>query len=125
MAKVTLDNLGATISGILNKYADETTVSVQQAVKETAQAGAKAINSEAGAKFKGKKYSKSWTSETKISRLGATATIYSKKPGLPHLLEHGHASRGGGRPVPGRIHIEPVNEQIERDFERKVRAKIT
>lgn len=125
MPRVTLNNLDTAISGILSKYAEETTTNLQQATKEVAQAGAKAINSEAGSKFKGKKYKSSWTYEVKNSRLGATATIYSKKPGLPHLLEHGHASRNGGRPVAGRIHIQPVNDEIERDFERKVMARIT
>lgn len=126
MPKVTLNNLDTAISDILSKYADDTTAGLQQATKEVAQAGAKAINSEAGAKFKGKKYRSSWTYEVKNSRFGSEATIYSKKPGLPHLLEHGHAVRGGGRaPVPGKPHIEPVNQEIERDFERKVRARIT
>ena len=124
MPRVTLNNLDTAISGILEKYAQDTTAGLQQAVKETAQVGAKAINSEAGAKFKGKKYRSSWTSEVRNTRLGATGTIYSKMPGLPHLLEYGHASRNGGR-VGGRPHIEPVNDKIERDFERQVKARIT
>lgn len=124
MPKVTLNNLDTAISGILEKYAQDTTAGLQQATREVAQAGAKAINSEAGAKFKGKEYRSSWTSETRNSRLGATGTIYSKMPGLPHLLEHGHASRYGGR-VAGRPHIAPVSEKIERDFERKVRTMIS
>lgn len=40
--------------------------------------------------------------------------VYSTKPGLPHLLEKGHATIGGGR-VPGRPHVAPA---AERGFQR-------
>jgi hypothetical protein len=50
--------------------------------------------------------------------------IYNEHPGLPHLLEYGHVSRNGtGRTygeVPGHEHIQPVEEEMVRDFERKV-----
>ncbi len=36
--------------------------------------------------------------------------VYSTKPGLPHLLEKGHATIGGGR-VPGRPHVAPAAER--------------
>ena len=52
-----------------------------------------------------------------------TKGLYATVPGLPHLLEYGHAKRGGGR-VPGRAHIKPVEDKITKDFERKVRAII-
>lgn len=124
--KVTLSNLDTAIKAILDEYEQDTTAGLQKVVKEVAQAGAKAINSEAGAKFKGKKYKNSWTSEVRNSRLGATGVIYSKIPGLPHLLEFSHPTRGGRRPpYIGRPHIGPVNERITRDFERKVRTEIS
>ena len=37
------------------------------------------------------------------------ATVFSRKPGLPHLLEKGHATIGGGF-VPGRPHVAPAAE---------------
>lgn len=40
-------------------------------------------------------------------------------PGLPHLLEKGHATVGGGF-VAGRKHIEPAAEEAFKDFEKKI-----
>lgn len=45
----------------------------------------------------------------KVDRTGdkPQATVYSEKPGLPHLLEKGHATVGGNF-VPGTLHIAPA-----------------
>lgn len=40
-------------------------------------------------------------------------------PGLPHLLEKGHATIGGGY-VPGKRHIEPAADSAFDEFERAV-----
>ena len=70
------------------------------------------------------KYAEGWTSRVETDRLSATGTIYTGKlPGLPHLLEHGHAKRGGGR-VPGRVHIAPVEKILESAFMRAIQTKL-
>lgn len=71
------------------------------------------------------KYGKGWASKVETGRLTVGATIYGKHGTyqLAHLLEHGHAKRGGGRNVDAIVHIKPVeewavNEAYERIIDR-------
>lgn len=121
--KVTIDNLDEAIKGILNEYADDIDANIAIVTKKIGQTGAKALNSTAKSTFEGNKYSKSWTSTTEQGRLYTTVTIYSRIPGLPHLLEHGHALVGGGR-VKGKAHIQPVEEKLIKEYEKEVTAKL-
>lgn len=121
--KVTIDNLDEAIIGILNEYADDIDANIAIVTKKIGQTGAKALNSSAKTNFNGTKYSKSWTSTTEQGRLYTTVTIYSRIPGLPHLLEYGHALVGGGR-VKGRAHIQPVEEKLIEEYEKEVTAKL-
>ena len=66
-------------------------------------------------------YAKSWTSMAEKSRLQVGATVYAEAPGyrLAHLLEYGHANRGGGR-TSGREHIKPVEEWAIKEAEDRI-----
>lgn len=57
-------------------------------------------------------YGRHWTYKLEKGRLKCEAIVYGNKPTyrLAHLLEHGHARRGGGRDVPAIEHIAPVEE---------------
>lgn len=50
-----------------------------------------------GAPVRTGKYQKSITYRTVRTKDGVEGHIYSKRPGMPHLLEKGHATLGGGR----------------------------
>ena len=117
MAKTTIDKLAADIEKILDKYGEDTNKNLTAIVKEFGKKGAKAVKN--GASGIGGKYAAGWTSQVEVTRLGAVATIYNNRPGLPHLLEHGHAKRNGGR-VPGRTHIAPVEEKLVEEFQKAV-----
>lgn len=124
MAKrVTLDNLASEIHKIVEEYCEGVVDGVDIGVQKTAQLGARALNAASGASFGGKKYRRSWTSQFEKQRTHSSAVLYSTKPGLPHLLEYGHAKRNGGR-VPGRTHIAPVEQELIRVFEKEVKSSI-
>lgn len=114
------DQLASAITKVLEEYAGEVTVGTKEAVKEVTKAGAKAVRQASKKAFGGTgEYAKSWTYKVETDRVGATGVIYSKKPGLPHLLENGHMLRNG-RFWPGKPHISTIEEQIVEDFEKEV-----
>ena len=123
--KVTMEQLPGAIKEILDGYAGEINRFLPEITEEVGKTGVKALRTSAKQKFNGKKYAGGWRSVSERNRYGATVTIYNGRlPGLPHLLEHGHAKRGGGR-VDGRAHIAPVEDKLITEFEKKVEHDIT
>ena len=121
---ITIDQFASSIHDILEKYGDEINENMDEAVKAVSRKGAQAVKSAASSTFNGNKYASGWTSKTETGRTSSQGTIYNRTvPGLPHLLENGHAMRGGGR-VAGRPHIKPVEEKIIQEFEQEVRKSI-
>lgn len=126
--KVTLENLGKEIDKILEEYSGDIESNLDEITKKIGKKGAQALKNESLAAFPDskkhkKRYGQTWTSRAEKNRLYTTVTIYNSQPGLPHLLEYGHASRNGGR-VSGREHISPVEEQLIAEFEREVESKL-
>ena len=104
-----IDNLTDEIMKGLTEYVDLTDESMKKAVRKTATSVKKEIS--ANAPKKTGAYAKSWTSKkTKENSHSLEMTVHSKnKYQLAHLLEKGHAKRGGGR-VAGKPHIAPAEE---------------
>ena len=126
--KIPIDRLSAEINKILTEYGNEVQENVDDAARRVTKAGAKAVRGNAQSTFRvgngEKNYAKGWTSKFETGRLSAQGIIYNKDlPGLPHLLEHGHANRNGGR-TPGRVHIAPVEQKIIEDFVKAVKEAI-
>lgn len=120
MSKVTVDNLAAEIQKILEEYKNDVERLNKETVKKVGQKGVQALRSNSSMFGGSGKYASGWSSRVEESRMGAKATLYNAKvPGLPHLLEHGHAKRGGGR-VSGRVHIAPVEEELEKAFTQEL-----
>ena len=119
---IAIDGLEDALHDILEEYTDEIARGTKECVQKVARAGVKALKA-ASPKRTGY-YAKDWTSKIESGRLNAQATIYNNEPGLPHLLEFGHVSRNGtGRDlgqVPGQAHIQPVEEELAKEFKQAV-----
>jgi hypothetical protein len=121
---IKVDQLAATVMKELEDYAETTTDGVKDAVRKAANTVKKDI--EAGAPVRTGKYAKSWATKTTGENSHALEiTVHSRnRYQLAHLLEFGHAKRGGGR-VPGKSHIAPAEQagidQLEKDIERSLR----
>ena len=120
---IPIGQLSAAVMGKLEEYADLAAEDMKSAVKKAAATVRKDI--EASAPKDTGDYAKSWVVKTtKESSNALQVTVYSRnRYQLAHLLEHGHAKRGGGR-VAARPHIAAAEEagieQLEREIERSL-----
>ena len=123
-SKVSIDGMADAIMKELIDYSDMTSEGVKSAVKEAAKTVKKEI--QAGAPVRSGAYKRSWaTKNTAESSNKLEITVYSRnRYQIAHLLEHGHAKRGGGR-VAARPHIASAEqsgiEQLEQEIERCIR----
>ena len=121
--KVSIDNFASEIQKILKEYSDDVSLGVSEATIETAKLGAQVVNRSAAGQFGGRKYRRSWTFEVEGRRYRTGAVIYSKMPGLPHLLEKSHKVGKHGH-YSGRVHIAPVEQQIVNSYTQKIEKVI-
>lgn len=116
------------INRIISQYYAEATEAMYEVIDEVGKESVKKLRSESRANFNGKKYARGWSLKFDTGRLKHGCIIYNKYPGLPHLLEHGHATRNGtGReydPTPGRVHIAPISEWAEDEVLDRTITKI-
>ena len=93
---------------VMKKEIQETGKSVKQQISQTAPK-------------KSGRYAKSWSvKKTRETSNSLEVTVYSKnRYMLTHLLENGHAKRGGGR-VRAIPHIAPAEEMGIRELEERI-----
>lgn len=121
--RVSIDQMASAIMEGLQDYADLATDDLKTAVKKAGTTVRKQI--QATAPSDTGKYTKSWSvKSTKETSNSLEVTVYSKnRYQLAHLLEYGHAKRGGGR-TKAQPHIAPAEEaaisQLERDIKRSL-----
>lgn len=108
--KIKADDLAATVEKTLSDYVEDVNDVVKQEIKDAGKEAVKELK-EKSPKRRGK-YAKGWRSTVqKETAVGAEVVVHNKIYGLTHLLEKGHAKRGGGR-VDGIPHISTVEEDI-------------
>lgn len=122
--KVKIDDLADAVMKELEEYADVIDTDMRKAVTKAGQTVRKDIS--ASAPKRHGDYAKSWsTKKTRQTARSLEVTVYSRnRYQLAHLLEHGHAKRGGGR-TRAQVHIAPAEEkgirQLEEDIKRSIR----
>lgn len=122
--RVSVDQLAEAVMEGLTEYNKLAADTVKKAVKK---AGNTVKNDIKGsAPRKSGKYASSWrTKTTKESSTSLQVTVYSpSRYMLAHLLEHGHAKRGGGR-VRAIPHIAPAEAVGEQQLEADIRKGLS
>lgn len=118
---VRIDELADAVMEGLVEYADLAADEVKGAVKKAGAAVRRDIADHAPKRTGA--YGKSWAvRNTRETADSLEVTVYSRnRYWLAHLLEFGHAKRGGGR-VPGKAHIAPAVRVFEQEIERALRG---
>lgn len=102
------------VKATLNAYNGATAEAISVVIPQVAKEAVQKLKAESpkSKKDTGHLYSKNWKWKLEKGRLTCEAIVYGASPTyrLAHLLEHGHARRGGGRDVPGIEHIAKVEE---------------
>lgn len=125
MRSVRIDELADAVSDGLKEYAGVSTEVVKRAVKNAGDVVKEEI--QAKAPVRTGRYKKSFqATKTKETADSLFVTVHSKdRYQLTHLLEKGHAKRGGGR-VKAIVHIAPaeqkgikaLTEEVERGLKK-------
>lgn len=123
MAKVKIDQLADEVVAGLMEYKGLVNTDMKSAVRKAGQSVKKDI--QANAPKRTGEYSKSWRIKTtKETAESLELTVYSaEKYSIAHLLEKGHAKRGGGR-VAARPHIAPAEEKAIKQLEEDIKEAI-
>lgn len=122
---ISIDEMDSAIMDELEKYAELASDDLKAAVKETAASVRKDI--QAGAPVDTGKYKKSWSvKNVHEDSESIDLVVHSRnRYQIAHLLEHGHAKRGGGR-VAAKPHIAAAeqrgNEKLVTTIEQKLKG---
>ena len=122
---ISIDEMDSAIMDELEKYAELASDDLKTVVKETAASVRKDI--QAGAPVDTGKYKKSWSvKNVHEDSESIDLVVHSRnRYQIAHLLEHGHAKRGGGR-VAAKPHIAAAeqrgNEKLVTTIEHKLKG---
>ncbi|MCM8900617.1 HK97 gp10 family phage protein [Caldicoprobacter algeriensis] len=116
-------DISAVIAEELQKYSEEVTNKVKGVVDDVAAELVENLKRDSPKRTGA--YAKSWTSKVEYEdKLMKKVRVYnSKHYQLTHLLEYGHAKRGGGR-VAGIPHIKPNEEKAIAELGRRIEEAI-
>lgn len=128
LKKIQAVDLSSAVADLLDEYGEEVYDHLGVAIEETAEKAAKDLRSVKKFSEQGHPtgvYSAGWTQEQTIrGRTSLVRVVYNQDyPQYAHLLEFGHANRGGGR-TEGFTHIKPVNDWVQDEIVRAVEKAV-
>ena len=128
MSGIKIDALGSEIAKLMEEYESDVAADMKAEARETAKDAVKELKqtSPNGAGSKKGHYADGWASKVENENaVSIGIRIYNrKKPGLTHLLEKGHAKRGGGR-VEGIPHIAPAEQRAVESYEKRLKERLS
>jgi len=121
---VTIDGLASEIVLAVQQYTEAVSAAIEAELDNTSKAVLDEIRGSTAYRDRTGKYRKGWR-RTKESSAGSTRyTIHNKdRPALVHLLEFGHAKRGGGR-VDAKAHVRPAYDAHVPAMEERIKRII-
>ena len=128
MSGIKIDALAGEVMKMMEEYAADVSADMKAEAKTVANEAVKELKqiSPEGRGSKKGHYEDGWTSKVESERAeNIGIRIYNrKKPGLTHLLEKGHAKRGGGR-VEGIPHISTAEENAAVNYEKRLKERLS
>lgn len=123
-SRIAVGDLTRAVNEAMSEYRDLTEQALKSAVTEVAKE-TKDIAGEKSPSLSDR-YKKGWATKKTTDASGQISiTVYNRtRPGLTHLLEKGHAKRGGGR-VSGVPHIAPAEEHAVAELEARIRRELS
>lgn len=120
---VSVENLSSAVRRQLEEYCSFTADEVKQIVGEVGESVKNEIMENAPVDTGA--YRKSWrvTKESETATSMSVVVHSEKRYRLTHLLEKGHAKRGGGR-VAAKVHIAPAEANAEKQLIEKVERSL-
>lgn len=117
-------DLQAQVEALLNQYGKQCSEVVNEAVHEVSKEALKKLKKESPKRTG--RYKKGWKVKKNDDKFSANDILYGKEAStyaIAHLLEHGHATRNGGRtaPIP---HVKNVEEWAQKALVDTVEKKL-
>lgn len=121
---VSIDKLADAVMEGLNEYADLATDDMKTAVRKAGNTVRNEIK--ANAPKRSGKYASSWSVKTdRETSTSLSLIVHSRnRYQLAHLLEFGHAKRGGGR-VPAQPHIAAAEQKGTEELETAIERSLS
>lgn len=121
---IPIDKLAETVMEGLNEYAELVVDDMKAAVRKAGNTVRNEIK--ANAPKRTGKYASSWSVKTdRETSTSLSLIVHSRnRYQLAHLLEFGHAKRGGGR-VPAQPHIAAAEEKGTEELEKAIERSLS